>query len=159
MRITICAVGRLRQGPEQDLINHYIKLLRGTASQAGFTSVDMLEVDDRKSPKGPTGQIWQAEQLMSKIPNGAQIVALDENGKTLSSPALATKMSTWKEQTRDLAFLIGGPDGHGKDVLDKACFNWALGPATWPHMLARALVVEQIYRTSCILTGHPYHHG
>jgi 23S rRNA (pseudouridine1915-N3)-methyltransferase len=159
MRITICAVGRMRTGPEQDLIDHYLKLLKGTAPRAGFTSVDVIEIDDRKSPRGIAGQSWQAEQLLNKASNVSQIIALDENGKTLGSPDLAKKIGDWRDQNQDLAFLIGGPDGHGQEVLNEANFTWALGPATWPHMLVRALVIEQIYRSSCILTGHPYHHG
>lgn len=159
MRISIYAVARMRRGPEQELIDHYTKLLRGSGPQVGITDFAIHEVDDRKGPPGEAGQNWQADQLLQKIPRDAFVIALDENGQTLTSTAFAKHFQKWQMDYRDIAFVIGGPDGHGRALLNRAHFTWALGKATWPHMLARVLVTEQLYRTCCILTGHPYHHG
>ena len=88
----------------------------------------------------------------------ALVVALDEHGRQLGSRAFAKKMGQWRDDgMRDVAFLIGGADGHDQAVLDRADLKLSLGEMTWPHMLVRGLLAEQIYRANAILTGHPYH--
>lgn len=160
MRLSICAVGRLRRGAHEDLVHHYAKLIKSRAPQAGFTEFRYIDVDDRKSPAGEAGRAWQAQKLLQQVPDGGLIVALDEGGKSLPSESFAKTLGTWRDQgPKSLSFLIGGPYGHGNDVLDRAGFKWALGPATWPHELVPIMVAEQLYRSLCILTGHPYHHG
>ena len=100
----------------------------------------------------------EAELLLAAIPQGSVVVALDERGKALSSEAFAAKMGAWRDQgAADIAFLIGGADGHGDAVRARADFLLALGPMTWPHMLVRGMLTEQIYRAQQILAGHPYH--
>ncbi len=160
MRLSICAVGRLRRGPHEDLVGHYSKLIAARAPQAGFTDFHYREIDDRKSPTGEAGRAWQARKLIQQVPEASLMIALDEKGKSLSSEDFARKLGSWRDQgTRSMSFLIGGPFGHGDDVLNRANFKWALGPATWPHELVPIMVAEQLYRSICILTGHPYHHG
>lgn len=160
MRMSVCAVGRLRRGAHEDLVQHYSKLITTRATHAGFTGFRYVEIDDRKSPDGEAGRAWQAQKLLQQVPDASLIVALDEGGKSLSSETFAQKLGSWRDQgTRSLSFLIGGPFGHGGEVLERADFKWALGPATWPHELVPIMVAEQIYRSLCILTGHPYHHG
>jgi len=87
----------------------------------------------------------------------AHVVALDGRGKTWSSEDLASELAGWRMQGRDLAFVIGGPDGHAAEVLARAAQRWSLGPLTLPHMLVRLVVVEQLYRAATIVAGHPYH--
>ena len=160
MRISICAVGRLRRGPHKDLFDHYMKLVNTRAPQAGVSGVRHVEIDPRKGPSGTDGRAWQAEQLLRHAPDAGLIVVLDETGSPFSSESFARKLSGWRgEGTKELAFMIGGPFGHGGGVLKRADLVWSLGPATWPHELVPVMIAEQLYRSICIVTGHPYHHG
>jgi 23S rRNA (pseudouridine1915-N3)-methyltransferase len=160
MRITICEVGRLRRSPHRELFETYVKLFRARAPQAGITEFRFIEIDDRKSPTGEAGRAWQAQRLLQKAPESSLVIAMDEAGKSYSSDDFAQIVRGWRDEgTRDLTFMIGGPFGHGEEVLSRAHFIWALGPATWPHELVPIMVAEQLYRSICILTGHPYHHG
>ncbi len=95
--------------------------------------------------------------VLAAIPKDAHVVALDGRGKPWSSAELAGQVAAWRMQGRDLAILIGGPDGHAPDVLSRARQRWSLGPLTLPHMLVRLVVVEQLYRAATMLAGHPYH--
>jgi 23S rRNA (pseudouridine1915-N3)-methyltransferase len=101
----------------------------------------------------------EGASLFVAMPRDAHIVALDGHGTAWSSTQLAEQLSNWRMSGRDLAFLIGGPDGHARDVLQRADQRWSLGPLTLPHMLVRLLVAEQLYRSVTILNGHPYHRG
>ncbi len=100
----------------------------------------------------------EAEKLLAAVPPGAKIVALDERGKSLTSAEFAAALGTWRDQGAPaVAFLIGGADGHDDGIRRKADLVLNLGTLTWPHMLVRGLIAEQIYRAQCILDGHPYH--
>ncbi len=95
--------------------------------------------------------------VLAAIPAGTHVVALDGGGKSWTSEQLAGQLGDWRMQGRDLAILIGGPDGHADEVLKRAHQRWSLGPLTLPHMLVRLIVAEQLYRATTILAGHPYH--
>lgn len=95
--------------------------------------------------------------VLAAISADTHVVVLDGGGKTWSSELLAEQLGDWRMQGRDLAILIGGPDGHSDEVLKRANQRWSLGPLTLPHMLVRLIVVEQLYRATTILAGHPYH--
>ncbi len=95
--------------------------------------------------------------MLAALPKDAQVVALDGRGNAWTSEQLAAQLAQWRMGGRDLALLIGGPDGHAAEVLARAQQRWSLGPLTLPHMLARLIVVEQLYRAVTILDGHPYH--
>jgi 23S rRNA (pseudouridine1915-N3)-methyltransferase len=97
--------------------------------------------------------------LLTAIPKGAHVVALDGGGKAWSSEDLAAQLARWRIQGKDLAFLVGGPDGLAPNVLERADQRWSLGPATLPHPLVRILVAEQLYRAVTQLGNHPYHRG
>ena len=100
----------------------------------------------------------EADLLLAAVPNAAMIVALDERGASLSSERFAERLGQWRDQgVGDVAFLIGGADGHGEAVGKRADLMLALGPMTWPHLMVRAMIAEQIYRAQQILAGHPYH--
>ena len=102
----------------------------------------------------------EAEALLAAVPEEALVVALDEHGKALTSAAFAQWLGERRDDgQRDVAFLIGGADGLDITVLDRAGLRLSLGRMTWPHLMARLLLVEQIYRAHTILTGHPYHRG
>jgi len=95
--------------------------------------------------------------VLAALPKDVHVVALDGRGKPWSSEQLAEQLAAWRMSGRDLAILIGGPDGHAADVLARADQRWSLGPLTLPHMLVRLIVAEQLYRAMSINAGHPYH--
>ena len=149
MKLTICAIGRLKSGPEQDLLNRYAKRLRW--------SLNIVELEEKKKLSPVKLKQREGQLLADACPDGAVIVVLDERGKQLSSLDFANKIGDSQDQGRDMAFLIGGADGLASDLRKRADFVLSLGSATWPHMLARVMLIEQIYRGQEILAGNPYH--
>lgn len=101
----------------------------------------------------------EGQRVLAALPRNAHVVALEVTGKQHSSEQLAQRLEHWRGQGRDLALLIGGPEGHAPAVLAAAHETWSLGPLTLPHMLARLLVAEQLYRAAAMLANHPYHRG
>ncbi|MDR9394496.1 23S rRNA (pseudouridine(1915)-N(3))-methyltransferase RlmH [Roseovarius sp. SYSU LYC5161] len=154
MRVHICAVGRMRAGPERDLIDDYLARFDRAGRALGLGPAKLHEVEDRK--RG--GMAAEAPLLARNIPKGAVTVALDERGKTLSSPDFSDRIADWRDTGRaDLAILIGGADGLAPELRRDADFCLSLGPMVWPHMLARVMLAEQLYRAASILAGTPYH--
>lgn len=101
----------------------------------------------------------EGQRVLAALPRDAHVVALDGGGRAWDSPALSRRLEAWRSQGRDLAFLIGGPEGHADQVKERADESWSLGPLTLPHMLVRLLVAEQLYRAAAMLANHPYHRG
>lgn len=99
----------------------------------------------------------EGQRMRAALPKGALVVALDGAGRAFTTEQLAQRLADWRRQGRDLALLIGGPDGHAQEVLAAADESWSLGPLTLPHMLVRLLVAEQLYRAASVLANHPYH--
>ena len=162
MRITVAAVGRSRAAkggaPEQALFDDYARRLvaRGPA---GLT-LDLREVEERRKLPTAARRAAEADLLLAQIPNGATRVALDGRGKTLSSEDFAKRLARWRDDgVGDLAFVIGGADGLDRRIIDGAGLVLSLGAMTWPHLMVRAMLAEQIYRAQSILLGHPYHRG
>ena len=150
MRTHLIAVGRMKPGPERTLYEHYAARLN--------PAPEMREVEEKRNLPPNKMKVREGELLLAAVPDGALVVALDEHGRQLGSRAFAKKMGQWRDDgMRDVAFLIGGADGHDQAVLDRADLKLSLGEMTWPHMLVRGLLAEQIYRANAILTGHPYH--
>ena len=140
----------MKGGPEKELWDQYAKRLKWPLA--------LKEVEERKPLKPAQLMKREAELLTKAIPKGASLVALDRSGKNLSSPDLAGKFHSWmNDGLADVCFIIGGAEGLHGDVLSKADLKLALGSLTWPHMLARCMLIEQIYRAQCILSNHPYH--
>ncbi|MCV6587395.1 MAG: 23S rRNA (pseudouridine(1915)-N(3))-methyltransferase RlmH [Marinibacterium sp.] len=153
MQIRICAVGRLRAGPEKTLIDDYLTRFARTGRALGLPPVDLIEVDDRKA----RGMGAEADLLRAAIPKGAMIAILDERGKTLTSPQFADRIAGIRDQGRDLALLIGGADGLDPSLRAQADLSLSFGQMVWPHMLVRVMLTEQLYRAATILSGSPYH--
>ncbi len=120
---------------------------------------DLIEVRPEKRLGQPVERIKVAEatRLLERCPSGARIVALDEHGQTPTTRQLADWIADWQREGRDTLLLIGGADGHGPEVLQRADLKLALSKLTLPHALARVLLVEQLYRAASLLAGHPYH--
>jgi 23S rRNA (pseudouridine1915-N3)-methyltransferase len=154
MRLHVCAVGRLRTGPERMLTDDYMQRFNRSARPLGLGPLTEHEVEDRKGG----GMSAEADLLARVLPAGAVIVALDERGQTLSSPELAQRLADWRDAGRqDLAFVIGGADGLAPALRDRADLALSFGRLVWPHMLVRVMLAEQIYRAATILSGSPYH--
>lgn len=122
--------------------------------------LDLIEIEPGLRGKGRDAQRAiddEGRRVLAAIPKNCHVVALEVTGKQHSSEQLAQRMEHWRGQGRDLAFLIGGPEGHASEVLAGANETWSLGPLTLPHMLARLLVAEQLYRAAAMLANHPYH--
>lgn len=154
MRIQISVVGRLRGGPEKELIDDYLKRFERTGKAFGFTECTIVEVEDKKGG----GQQAEAELLLKSIPKGAVIVTLDERGKLLSSPEFACNLADWRDNGAPcICFVIGGADGLIKELRKQADYSISFGKMVWPHMLARVMLCEQLYRAVSILAGSPYH--
>ena len=154
MRIHICAVGRLRTGPERALIDDYATRFDRTGRQLGLGALSITEIDDRKGG-GPSAE---AGLLVRAIPKGAKVCALDERGQQFSSPDFARRLAAFRDDgAGDLAFLIGGADGLDPALRERADLKLSLGAMVWPHMLARVMLTEQLYRAAAILAGTPYH--
>jgi len=124
--------------------------------------LDLVEIELGQRGKGRDAQRAIADEgaaVLAALPRDAHVVALDGRGKPWSSEQLAAQLAGWRMSGRDLAILIGGPDGHAPEVLARANQAWSLGPLTLPHMLVRLVVAEQLYRAVSIHAGHPYHRG
>ena len=94
---------------------------------------------------------------MAAIPKGALLIALDEHGQSWTTRKLADRLETWLGGGRDVALLVGGPDGLDADCLQQSELQWSLSPLTLPHPLVRVVVAEQLYRAWSLIQGHPYH--
>jgi len=122
--------------------------------------LELVEIEPGLRGKGRDGQRAiddEGRRVLAALPKQPYVVALDVPGKPYSSEQLALRMAHWRTLGRDLAFLIGGPEGHAADVVRMADERWSLGPLTLPHMLVRLVVAEQLYRAAAMLVNHPYH--
>lgn len=154
MRLTICAVGRLRSGPERALCDDYRQRFDRTGRGLGLGPLALSEVEDRKGG----GMAAEAALLAQAVPKGALTCLLDERGQALGSPDFAALLARWRDTGRqNVAFLIGGADGTDPDLGEAADFTLSLGAMVWPHVLARVMLHEQLYRAATILAGTPYH--
>ena len=153
MKVTICAVGRLRSGPERELIDDYLMRFDRTGRALGLGPVNVVEVEDKKGG----GMASEGALLSRTVPEGAVLCVLDERGSVVTSSEFAGWLADWRDQGRDLAFVIGGPDGIDPDLRSRADRALSFGSMVWPHMLARVMLAEQLYRAATILAGGPYH--
>jgi 23S rRNA (pseudouridine1915-N3)-methyltransferase len=154
MRLHILAVGRLRAGPEAELVADYLARFDRTARPLGLGPARVVEVEDRRGG-GPAAE---AALIEAALPKGATLAALDERGRMLTSPEFAALLRRAADAgARDFAFAIGGADGLDPGLRARADHALSFGPMVWPHMLARAMLAEQLYRAASILAGTPYH--
>lgn len=153
MRLVIAAVGRLRQGPEADLVADYLDRFAKAGRPLGLPAVTLTEVEDKRGG----GMGAEAALLARAIPDGAALVVLDERGRMLDSPDFAGRIAGWRDQARDICFVIGGAEGIDPTLRDRADLAISLGRMVWPHMLVRVMLAEQLYRAATILAGSPYH--
>lgn len=160
MKITVAAIGRLRGGPELELINDYASRIRAAGRAIGVTGFEIMEAEAPKGLEGRKRRIAESELLGRLVRPGARRIVLDERGPALSSESFSACLAKWRDEgAKETTFLIGGADGHDPDLRASADMALSFGKATFPHMLVRVMLTEQIYRAVTILSGHPYHRG
>ncbi len=151
MKLVILAVGKGRKCKEHDLATNYIKRL----PEGGH-----IQEIESKIPISLKRQQDEAKLLLRLVPDNKTLVCLDPRGQDISSELLASKISSWRDEGQQtIYFAIGGTNGHDTTVRQRADLMISFGSAIWPHMLLRAMLAEQLYRASTILSGHPYHRG
>ena len=154
MRLRIIAIGRLRNGPEKDLIEDYIARFNRTGRLFGLGPAELIDLEDKKSG----GKAAEGALLLKAIPASAVVIALDEHGEMQTSTDFAQTLARVRDQApAELIFVIGGADGLATEVLARSDASLSFGKMVWPHMLARVMLTEQLYRAASILSGGPYH--
>ncbi len=160
MRLTVLTVGHARGTAEGTLTEDFIHRAALMGRNMGFSAVTVEEVAVSKARVVKTRMSEVGTNLSARIPAGAHIVLLDARGKGMTSEDFAEMLGALRDAgTKDLCFVIGGPDGLGTLQGKRAGRSLAFGPQTWPHLLVRSMLSEQIYRALTILAGHPYHRG
>jgi 23S rRNA (pseudouridine1915-N3)-methyltransferase len=151
MKINIAAIGKIKTNSEENnLIKSYLKRTPWETEIKELEEKRKLETDQLKQKEG--------ELLLNEIKSGYVIVALDERGKHITSQEFAEHIVKWRDNSGGrIAFILGGANGHSEEVRQKADFVLSLGKMTLPHMLARVVLIEQLYRAYTIINNHPYH--
>lgn len=153
MKLIVAAIGRLGRGPEGDLAAGFAGRIDAMAKTTRIGPISILETED-KTRRGAAGEA----AALARIGQAERRVVLDERGRVMPSKAFAQQLGAWRDAgAGSAAFLIGGADGHTPETRDSADLLLSFGAMTWPHALARAMLLEQIYRAQTILAGHPYH--
>lgn len=154
MKVHLCVVGRLRAGPEKTLIDDYLTRFQRSGRALGLGPVNLVEVEDKKN----LGMKAEADLLRRAIPTGSSLCVLDERGKQLASPDFAANIARFRDDgAQNLTFVIGGADGLDPSLRAEANLSLSFGKMVWPHMIARLMLSEQLYRAATILSGTPYH--
>lgn len=160
MRIIVAAIGRLKKGPETELAERYRKRTVQTGRQLGVSAVEIIEIRESRAGDAGKRMIEESIALANIIPKNAVVVLLDARGQNIDSPGLASHVAHWRANGRNaVVFIIGGADGLATSVCENADLRLSFGTATWPHQLVRVMLLEQLYRATTILAGHPYHHA
>ena len=159
MRITIAAIGRMKAGPEREMVGRYLDRAIAGGKPLALTGFDVIELPESRASSSPSRKADEAKALRAALPEGI-MVTLDERGKSIGSEAFAKLIARWRDDGRPAAsFIIGGADGLDPSFVATADMTLSFSPLTWPHQLVRIMLAEQLYRTTTILSGHPYHRG
>lgn len=157
MKVHVAAVGRMKQGPERELVARYLDRAIGTGRPLSLTGFEVIELAESRASAAATRKADEARALRGALPEGI-VVALDEHGRSMASEPFATQLARWRDDGRPaVSFVIGGADGLDADFVRSADLVLSFSPLTWPHQLVRIMLAEQLYRATTILSGHPYH--
>jgi 23S rRNA (pseudouridine1915-N3)-methyltransferase len=158
LRVSLIAVGRMKPGPEKTIAGDYLARAEALGRKCGVTRLSVTEFAESQASSPASRMAEEGKLVTAALPARSFSVVLDERGKALASQAFAELLRRHIDGgTADMAFLIGGPDGHAPTVRDDAGLLMSFGPMTWPHRLVRVMLFEQLYRALTIITGHPYH--
>ncbi len=158
MRLQILAIGRLKSGPERELVERYRARADALARSLGFAPLTIAELPESRARSAPERVAAEAAALLARS-EGTKLVALDERASSFTSNAFAARLRSWRDAGSGFSFIIGGPDGLDEVVRERADLLLSFGQLTLPHGIVRVLLAEQIYRALTILAGHPYHRG
>lgn len=158
MRLILAAVGKLKDGAERELYSRYADRIQAAGRGVSLGAIELREIPEGKTQSRDARMADEAERLLAKCGDASVRVLIDERGKAVTSMQLAELVRGWRDRGESgIAFLVGGPDGHGEPARRAAAISLSLGAMTLPHGLARIILAEQLYRTATILAGHPYH--
>jgi 23S rRNA (pseudouridine1915-N3)-methyltransferase len=158
VRWQLLAIGRLKSGPERELVDRYRVRADSLGRSSGFGALDLIEIAEARARTAPERVAAEASLLLTRA-EGTKLVAFDERAPTLSSPDFAERLRAWRDGGSSISFVIGGPDGLDGSLRRRADLLVSFGQLTLPHQIVRVLVAEQVYRALTILAGHPYHRG
>ena len=148
----------MKQGPERDLVARYLGRAVASGKALGLTGFSVTEVTESRAGAAGTRKTDEARALAAALPAGGLVLALDERGKTVGSEDFARRIGRWRDDGKPaVSFVIGGADGLEPGFVAGADLTLSFSPLTWPHQLVRIMLAEQLYRTTTILSGHPYH--
>lgn len=160
MRVVLIAVGRMKSGPERDLVARYLDRATSSGKPLGLTDFSVIELSESRASSATARKADEAKAIKAAWPEKCVTIALDERGKGMGSESFANQIADWRDAGRPaLALIIGGADGLAPDVRDEANLIVSFSPMTWPHQMVRMMAAEQLYRATTILSGHPYHRG
>jgi 23S rRNA (pseudouridine1915-N3)-methyltransferase len=160
MRLTIGAIGRLKAGPERELVARYVERTGQIGRGLGLAAPEIVELDESRARRPEDRRRDEAAALTAALGDRHMIYALDAGGASPSSEAFAAEVGRLRDEgAGGIAFVIGGADGLAPEFLSAAARRIAFGAMTWPHQIVRILLAEQLYRAATILAGHPYHRG
>ena len=152
MHIHLISIGKLKSGPEKDLVDDYVARFNKAGPRIGLRSLKLIDL------ASGGGLPSEGERLLSAIPSGAKTLRLDEHGSQLSSVRFSDQIAGWRDDgLGQLCFLIGGAEGYSDAVRTACPETLAFGPQTWPHRLVKVMLVEQLYRAVSLQAGLPYH--
>lgn len=158
MQISIFAVGRMKRGAEQKLVDHYLERFSKSSGAIGLHFKRLQEISESRAQTACQRMEEEGRKLIEFLPEKCQLIVLDERGKSISSPTFAEKLVFYRDAgIRDITIALGGPDGHNEQIRGRADFLLSFGFMTWPHQIARILLAEQLYRAVTIVSNHPYH--
>lgn len=159
MRIAIAAIGRMKSGPERELVARYLERAASSGKPLALTGFEVTEINESRAGSAAARKAEEAKALHAALPEGITVM-LDERGKGLNSEAFANQLARWRDDGRPaVGFVIGGADGIDPDFVRSADLTVSFSPMVWPHQLVRIMLAEQLYRATTILSGHPYHRG
>ncbi len=156
MRLTVVAVGRLKAGPERELLRRYVERVAALSLSLGIRA-EWREVDEGRASRAEDRRAEEARAIVAAAPKGGWLAVLDERGAALTSAQWAAEIGRARDGSAGYCVVIGGPDGVDPGLRESARSVLGFGAMTWPHQLVRVMAGEQIYRALSILAGHPYH--
>jgi 23S rRNA (pseudouridine1915-N3)-methyltransferase len=160
MRVGLIAIGRMKDGPERELVSRYLTRAVASGKPLGLTDFAVTELPESRAGSAKARKAEEARAIAAKLREGAALVCLDERGASIDSEAFAQKIAFWRDGGREsAAFVIGGADGLDHELRSRAELVLSFSPLTWPHQMVRMMAAEQLYRATTILSGHPYHRG
>lgn len=158
MKLSIFAIGRMKGGPERELLARYSDRIASAGPKIQLTGPEIREFPESRARDAKSRKQQEADAMLAALPPQNKLILLDEAGTDMNSQKFAELLTEYRDNgIANLCFVIGGADGLSPRLASHAARTISFGKLTWPHMLVRVLLTEQIYRAITIISGHPYH--